>query len=115
MLDSNRIKPKSIPAQIREAELEVLECQRMVITCADTLLENVQQQLTAPSSLLLAGGIGFILSELNTKKPTESYTATEKPMTVETADITGYLITTLNLLTSIKAMYTTFNAAMRKA
>jgi len=55
---------KSLAAQIIEAELQVLDRQRIVITCTDALIQKTQQQMTVPSSLLLAGGIGFVLGEL---------------------------------------------------
>ena len=105
---------KSLTAQIRDAELQVLERQRMVIICADTLVQKAQQQITAPASLLLAGGIGFILSELTKSKPSESHSATEESRTIETADVTRHLMTTLNFLSSLNALYTTFRTSMRK-
>ncbi|CAE6512225.1 conserved hypothetical protein [Nitrosomonas nitrosa] len=107
----SRIKLKTLPVQIKEAELQILVHQRKVITCTNTLLENIQQQMTTPSSLLIASGIGFILSELTKIKPAESDRETQQPIAVETTDIAGPLMSTLKLLTSINAIYTAYNAS----
>lgn len=111
---SNESEFKSLTAQIRDAELQVLERRRMVISCADTLLQKTQQQMTAPSNLLLACGIGFILSELTKSKFSESHRTTGTSRTAETVDISRLFTTTLNIMTSINALYTTFSSSMDK-
>lgn len=60
----NRIKPRSLNTQIRDAERQVLKRQRVVGARTDRLVRKIHQQMTAPATLLLAGGIGFILGEI---------------------------------------------------
>ena len=67
-----------------------------------TLVRNIYQQVTAPATLLLAGGIGFILGELTRRQTTQSRGAADKLRTTETTP----LRTALNLMTSIHALYT---------
>lgn len=111
---SNDGEFKSLTVQIRDAELQVLERRRMFIRCADTVLQKTQQQMTAPSNLLLACGIGFILSELTKSKFSESHKKTETSRATETVDISRLFTTTLNIMTSINALYTTFSNTMNK-
>ncbi len=97
----NRSKPKSLTAQIRDAERQVLNRQREVGVRAATLVRKIHQQMTAPATLLLAGGIGFIIGEL-TKRQTSKFRSTaDKPRTAETSPLT----TALNLITSAHTLY----------
>ncbi|SFF22686.1 hypothetical protein [Nitrosomonas sp. Nm166] len=117
MLDHplNENKFKSLTAQIKDAEMQLQEHQRMVSACKDALIQKTQQKITTPSSLLLAGGIGFILSELTKNKPLKFHPGiTEESHTAETSDISKHLMSTLNLLNSINALYTTFRASMKE-
>ena len=97
-----RNKPKSLRAQIRAAERELLNRQRRVGVRTATLVRNIHQQVTAPATLLLAGGIGFILGELTQRQTTQSRGAAGKLPTTETTP----LRTALNLMTSIHTLYT---------
>lgn len=98
----NRNKPKSLTAQIRDAERQVLKHQRGVGVRATTLVRKIHQQMTAPATLMLAGGIGFIIGEL-TKRPTPQFRGTaDKPLAAETTP----LRTALNLMTSVHTLYT---------
>ncbi|MBK9662333.1 MAG: hypothetical protein IPO71_04260 [Nitrosomonas sp.] len=92
---------KSLAAEIKDAELQVLECQRMVIVRADTLMQKTQQQMTAPASLLLAGGIGFVIGELTKSKSFKPHGTIEEPRVAETTDITTTLMRALNQLAAM--------------
>jgi len=97
-----RNKPKSLRAQIKAAERELLNRQRRVGVRTATLVRNIHQQVTAPATLLLAGGIGFILGELTQRQTTKSRGVADKVRTTETTP----LRTALNLMTSIHTLYT---------
>ncbi len=95
-------KAKSLTAQIRDAERRVLSSQQRVGVRTATLIRNIHQQMTAPATLLLAGGLGFILGELTKGKNLNSCGTADKSRTSETTP----LRTALNLLTSVHALYT---------
>jgi len=97
-----RNKPKSLRAQIKAAERELLNRQRRVGVRTATLVRNIHQQVTAPATLLLAGGIGFILGELTQRQTTKSRGVADKVRTTETIP----LRTALSLMTSIHTLYT---------
>ncbi len=97
----NRSKPKSLTAQIRDAERQVLNHQRRVSVSAATLVRKIHQQMTAPATLLLAGGIGFIIGELTKRQPPKSPGTADKPRAAETSPLT----TALNLIASIRTLY----------
>jgi hypothetical protein len=95
-------KPKSLTAQIRDAERQVLKRQRGVGVRAATLIRKIHQQMTAPTTLLMAGGIGFIIGELTTRQTPNSRGTADKPRTAETTP----LRIALNLMTSVHTLYT---------
>jgi hypothetical protein len=98
----NRSNPQSLTAQIRAAEQQVLHRQRAVGVCAAALVRKLHQQMTAPATLLLAGGIGFIVGEL-TQHPSPAFPGTaNKPRPAETTPWR----TALNLLASAHTLYT---------
>ena len=97
-----RNKPKSLRAQIKAAERELLNRQRRVGVRTATLVRNIHQQVTAPATLLLAGGIGFILGELTQRQTTQSRGSAGKLRATETTP----LRTALSLMTSIHTLYT---------
>ncbi len=97
-----RNKSKTLRAQIRAAERELLNREQRVGVRTAILVRNVHQQMTAPATLLLAGGIGFILGELTRRQTTQSRGAAGKLRTTETTP----LRTALNLMTSIHTLYT---------
>jgi hypothetical protein len=94
-------KPKSLAAQIRDAERQVLKRQQGVGVRTTTLVREIHQQMTAPATLLLAGGIGFIIGELTKRQTTNSRGATDKPRAAETSPLT----TALNLIGSAHTLY----------
>ncbi|WKJ92287.1 hypothetical protein QZJ86_09145 [Methylomonas montana] len=55
----------SLHAQIRDAERQVLNRQQLVKIRSNELIGNMHRQMTAPASLILAGGMGFIAGELS--------------------------------------------------
>jgi len=94
-------KSKSLTAQIRGAEQKILIRHRRVGVRATTLIKKVHQEMTAPSTLLLAGGIGFIIGELTKRQTTSSPDATNKQSTVQISPIK----TALNLITLMHSLY----------
>ncbi len=59
----------SLNAQIRNAERQVLKRRQSLGNRTTSLLENIHKQMTAPATLLLASGIGFIAGELSKCPP----------------------------------------------
>ena len=76
-------KSKSLTAQIREAERQILIRQQGVGLRTATLIRKIHQQMTAPSTLLLAGGIGFIIGELTKRQTTQIPCTADKQNTTE--------------------------------
>jgi hypothetical protein len=97
-----RCKPKSLTAQIRDAERKVLIRQRGFDDRAAMLTRKIHQQMTKPVTLLLASGIGFILGELTQCQNPKSHSATDEPRAAETTP----LRTTLNFMTFAHTLYT---------
>lgn len=95
-------KPMSLTAQIRDAERQVLIRQRMVDVRTATLIRKIHQQMTAPATLLLAGGIGFIIGELTKRQTPNNRGTADKPRAAETTP----LRTALKLMTSFHTLYT---------
>jgi hypothetical protein len=102
LLKRNKPKSLSLRTQIGEAERELLNRQRRFGVRTATLVRSIQLQATAPATLLLAGGIGFILGEITRRQPTQSRCAGGK---LSTTEITP-LRTALNLMTSIHTLHT---------
>jgi hypothetical protein len=100
-------KPKSLAAQIRNAERQVLKRQQEVSARASTLIQKIRQQMTAPATLLLAGGIGFIIGELTKRQTPDNRGTTGKSRAAETSPLT----TALNLITSVRTLYMTLPIA----
>lgn len=98
----NPSRPKSLTSQIRHAERQVLKRQREVGVRADRLVRKIHQQMTAPATLLLAAGIGFIIGEITKLHPPRFRGDTaDKPRT----DGTTPLRTVLNLVTLVHTFY----------
>jgi len=106
MMQANRPgrnKFTSLNAQIRDAERQLLNRRQTVGVGATTLIKDIHQQMTAPATLLLASGIGFIIGEL-TKCQTQKLPDTDKKKPAR--EETSPLRIALNLLTSIHTLYT---------
>ena len=94
-------KSTSLTAQIRAAEQQILIRQQGVGVRTATLIKKIHQKITAPTTLLLAGGIGFIIGELTKRQlPNNSDTANKQRTTG-----TSSLRTTLNLIASAHTLY----------
>jgi hypothetical protein len=98
----NQINPTSLSAQIKAAEQQVLNRQRKIGIGTATLVRKMQQQMIAPSTFLLAGGVGFLIGEITKREPSKIRGATDKPHAGETSP----LKTALSLVTSIQTLYT---------
>ncbi|MBU2568790.1 MAG: hypothetical protein KJ725_01920 [Gammaproteobacteria bacterium] len=94
---------RSLKHRIRDAEAQLLNRQRKVDTRAAALVRNIHQQITAPATLLLAGGIGFIIGELTKRQNSKYRGTTDKPVAIETSPLN----TALSLMTSMRTLYTT--------
>ncbi|MGZ8223300.1 MAG: hypothetical protein ACXWT0_16795, partial [Methylobacter sp.] len=81
------LRPKSLTAQIRDAERQVLNRQRGIGVRTATLVRKTHQQMTAPESLLLAGGIGFIIGELTKRQTLKVRSTADKPRAAETTPL----------------------------
>ena len=100
-------KSRSLTAQIREAEQQILIRQRGVGVRAAAVVKKIHQELTAPSTLLLTVGIGFIIGELTKRQTTNNRNTANKQRTTETSA----LRTALNLLASVHTLYTALPVA----
>ena len=100
LVDQNN--SKLLTDQIKEAEWQVLKRQQEIDFRTTTLVRKIYQQLADPASLLLAGGIGFIISEITKRQPPKSRGTIDKAQGTETSP----LRVALNLLTSARTLYT---------
>lgn len=95
----------SLDAQISHAERQLAERRRSIKTDGAVLLSSLRKQMTAPASLLLAGGIGFVAGELS-HCPARARSA---PTSVRTdrseVPTRSYLSAALSLLLSAHAVY----------
>ena len=98
---SSAIKSTSLAAQIRDTEQKILIRHRGVGVSATSLIKKIHQEMTAPSTLLLAGGIGFIIGELTKRQTTKSPDATNKQSSVQISPVK----TALNLITLMHSLY----------
>lgn len=98
----NLMNPRSLSAQIKDAEQQVLNRQRGVGIGASALVRKTQQQMTTPVSLLLACGVGFLLGELTKRQSTK---LSDSGVKREVAKPSPLKIA-LNLATSIQTLYT---------
>lgn len=94
-------KSRSLTAQIRAAEQQIVIRQQGVGVRTATLIKKIHQEITAPSTLLLAGGIGFIIGELTRHQTTNIRDTANQQNTTETSP----LRTALNLITSVHTLY----------
>jgi hypothetical protein len=94
-------KSRSLTAQIRAAEQQIVIRQQGVGVRTATLIKKIHQEITAPSTLLLAGGIGFIIGELTRHQTTNIRDTANQQNTTGTSP----LRTALNLITSVHTLY----------
>ena len=74
----------------------------MVIVRADVLMKTIHQQMTAPTTLLLATGIGYIIGDLTKSHEIKLDNSADKSKAVEISP----LKVAINLVTSIQNIYT---------
>jgi hypothetical protein len=103
----NRINPISLPAQIKDAEQQILSRQRNISVSTDMLVRKMQQQMIAPTTFLFAAGVGFLLGEITKHEPSKARATTDKPHTAEASP----LRTALSLVASIQTLYTALPVA----
>lgn len=101
MMKTSISKSKSLEAQINDMEHLALIHQRKVSVRTTILLRKMHQQITTPTTLLLAGGIGFIIGELTKRQAPESLSNNNKSITTDTSPLT----TALNLIASAHTLY----------
>lgn len=104
MKGPNRMNPRSLTAQIKDAEWQVLNCQRRVEVRSTLLARKIQHQLAAPGTVMLAVGIGFIFGEMTKERAQNPKLCgtIKKSGTVEASPLSG----ALSLITSIYTLYT---------
>jgi hypothetical protein len=109
---ANQHRSRTLNAQIRDAERQLLKDQIKVSVRSTILVNNIQQQITAPASLLLAAGFGFIIGELTWKRKTpKNVGSTDKSR--RSVENTPFM-TAFNLLISAHALYKTLPQAWLK-
>ncbi len=97
----NRKKSRSLTAQIRATEQRICQRQQVIPMLGDSLIRKIRQQLTAPTSLLLASGIGFLFGELTQRSPQQVSGTSDKPTAAETSPLT----TALNFIGTARTLY----------
>jgi len=96
------LKPKTLTVQIRDTERQLLSRQQEIDLRTATLIRKIHRQLATPTTLLLAGGIGFIIGELTKHHPPKFRSSALRPHTAGTSP----LRIALNLMTSARTLYT---------
>lgn len=96
------LKPKTLAVQIRDTERQLLSRQQGIDIRTATLIRKIHRQLATPATLLLAGGIGFIIGELTKRHPPKFRSSVVRSQTVGTSP----LRIALNLITSARTLYT---------
>lgn len=91
----------SLTAQIKDAERQVLHHKEDVRVSADRLVKMIRHQMTSPSTLLMAGGMGFMLGETTRHQNPDKTGSTGKPRQAETSPI----MTAINLMISIHTLH----------
>ena len=102
-------KSNSLTAKIREAEQQILIRQRVIGVRTNTLIKKVNQEITAPSTLLVTFCIGFIIGELTKRQTSGTSAIADKQQTAGSSP----LKTTLNLLISAHTLYTALPTAWK--
>ncbi|WP_432744859.1 hypothetical protein ABXJ76_05380 [Methylobacter sp. G7] len=102
------LKPKTLAVQIRDTERQLLSRQQGIDIRTATLIRKIHRQLATPATLLLAGGIGFIIGELTKRYPPPKFrSSVARPQTVGTSP----LRIVLNLIASARTLYSALSIA----
>jgi hypothetical protein len=102
MTTDRKKRPRALTAQIEYAEQQVLLHQRGIVVRTAGLNRKINQQLTAPASLMLASGIGFILGEITKCQRPKLPKSGNNSAVAETSPLN----TALKLLISAHSLYT---------
>ncbi len=94
-------KPNSLTIRIERAERQVLNRQQRIGLRTAALIQQIHHRITAPASLLLASGIGFLIGELTHRNPPNTQ---GNPNAAATVSATP-LQTALHLITSAHTVY----------
>jgi len=98
----NKPKPNSLNGQIRDAERRWARCRQGVDNSGSRLFKHLGRRITAPDSLLLAGGVGFLFGEFS-KRQTVHACRQQDDSTI--AETTAWSIT-LNFISVLDKLYT---------
>lgn len=101
LVNQNQSKP--LEDEIKAAEWQVLTRQQVIDRRTTILVRKIYQEMTDPASLLLAGGIGFVISEVTKRRPVKVRDTADKVRVTEAA---SPLKVGMNLLTSARTLYT---------
>lgn len=93
---------KSLNAQISDAQRQVLKRQQKVDVGTARMIRTMRWQLTKPTSLILATGIGFIVGELSRCSSPKKSNTVNQPRESEISP----LKIALNLLITARTLYT---------
>jgi hypothetical protein len=102
LLDKNH--SKLLADEIKDAEWQVIKRQQLIDYRTHALARKIYQQLTEPGSMLLAGGIGFIIGELTKRQPSKARGTAVKDRRRGTE--ASPLKAAVNLFTSMQTLYT---------
>jgi hypothetical protein len=102
-----RTPPESLTARIKAAERQLASRRLGLDARAAGLVRTIHQRMTSPTSLLLAGGIGFLTGELTRRRSSEP---------VGTADASGIapktpLKSAISLIAAAHTLYTALPVA----
>ncbi len=94
---------KRLTDSISDAELQLSNRQRQINVRTTQLVHDIHRQMTAPASLLLAGGIGFLMGELTQRNPPKIQSNPNATPSVDTTPLQDLL----KLITFGRTAYTT--------
>jgi hypothetical protein len=94
-VDIKRFKSTSLNYQIKHTERQLQNRQQRVDTASQTLTNSIHRQMTAPASLWLAGGSGFIISELTNSQTAATSASASK-------DVETPLMTLINFISLLR-------------
>lgn len=96
-----RQKAKSLTAQIKAMERQILLRQHVIHMRGDCLVKKLRHQLVAPTTFLLAGGIGFVFGELTQCQSIQSAGTSDQSKTAGPSP----LMNALDLITTARTLY----------
>ena len=112
-------KPKSLTAQIREAERQLSIRQHQVTVRGASLLHNIHGWITAPATLLLASGVGFMAGEFTKPQTLKASGSNENSVDIKTTpwktvmelmDLAQHFYVVLPLALMIKSFFQGFES-----